>query len=310
MSTSTLWDDNFSSYSPGPGHPTGWFDPTGSATIVAFSTMTGSSEAPGFFEQTGQGLFLPGDALYRLDTPSTNSSVQVVWSMWGGFYGNSVPPLTLYNVDLSTYTGSWPGAGNPLCWVTVNNDYTMSINARGTAGGTIGVYPFAITNDQVYFPKVWQMWQLNAEIGSVSVDGTLLVTVNAALALEGEEVCSGFITTNLPLANLYLGNESVNQYQFGLNQNMYLSNFTGIVGSPLPPFGTFPHPGTPDAYYTQSVAEVMKMPDSSVRQGRITQSVNEIIKLPSTTVRQARLTQGVVEIILRPLPGSWQVYEA
>ena len=117
-------------------------------------------------------------------------------------------------------------------------------------------------------------------------------------------------------ADLYLGQPYINQYSFGGAGGGfgggYLGNFTGITGTPLPPIGTWPHPGTPDAYYTQSVAEWMGTPDTSVRQARMTQGINEVIKLPSSSSRYARMTQGVVEIILRVPPslGYWVVYEA
>jgi hypothetical protein len=310
MSTTTIWDDNFSSYPLGPGHPTGWFDPGGDTQFVDFGTMTGHSQAPGFFEQTGHGLVLAGDSISYIDTTSTDSSAQVTWLSFGNVYD-----LVFSNVDLSTYTGFYPGAGNPMCGLLINPDYTASLWVRGTStSAVVGVFPFATTTQQVYYPNTWQSWQLNVEFGQIVIGSVALLTVLATLGLEGVEVCSGFVTTNLPVTDLYTGQPIVNEFSFGGSpaSSGYFANFTGITGSPLPPIGAWPHPGTPDAYYTQSVAEVIKLPSSLVRQARYTQGVNEVIKLPSSSVRQARVTQGVVEIIRRVPPslGYWVCYEA
>lgn len=314
MSTTTLWDDNFSSYPLGPGHPTGWFDPGGDTQFVDFGTMTGHSQAPGFFEQTGHGLVMAGDTIWYIDPSSSEQDIQVTWQSF-----NNVYDVGIYNVNLATYTGAFPGQGQLLCGVLLNPDYTMTIYVQGTAGSPIvGAYQFACTAQQVYYPNTWQAWQLNVGLGSIVSSGTAYVVVLATLGLEGDVVCSGLVTSNVPVGGLYTGQPVFNEIGFGgaPGASGYLSNFTGIVGSPLPGIGTWPNPGTgtaaPEAYYTQSVAEVIKAPSSLVRQARLTQGVNELIKLPSSSSRPARMTQGVVEIIRRipPSLAYWSVYEA
>lgn len=310
MSTTTLWDDNFSGYSPGPGHPTGWFDPGGDTAFVAFSTMTGSSQAPGFYEQTGQGLHLSGDQIYYIDTSTL--AVQSIQMVWMSF--NSVYDVSAFNVNLATFTGQYPGQGQNILSCVFNPDFTMSLTVNSTVGGPLGSFPIAVTTQQVLYQNVWQMWQLDIQTTEIALVGTTYLVVAGTLALEGTQIANGTATTGIIVDNLYTQQPIMNQYSFGgaPGANGYLANFTGIAGFPPPPFGTWPHPGTPDAYYTQSVAEWMGRPDTSVRQARVTQGVNELIKLPSSTVRQARMTQGVVEIVLRTVPslGYWVCYEA
>ena len=148
MSTTTLWDDNFSSYSPGPGHPTNWFDLGGNTQIVAFSTMTGSTQAPGFYEQTGHGLQLNGDQLYYIDTHTGIQSAQMVWLSFNGVYD-----ISIFNINLATFTGAFPGQGQTILSCLLNRDDTMTLAVSSTLGSPVGVYPIAITTQQVAYPK-------------------------------------------------------------------------------------------------------------------------------------------------------------
>ena len=312
MSTTTLWDDNFSSYPLGPGHPTNSFDPGGDTVFVDFGTMTGHTSAPGFYEQTGHGLQLNGDQIYYLDTSSNDvQSAQIVWLSFNGVFN-----ISAYNVNLATFTGAFPGQGQTIISCVLNSDYTIGLYVSSTLGSPVGSYPIACSTQQVFFSNTWQMWQLNIETGQIVVLGTSYLTVAGTLALEGTQVCIGTTTTNINVSTLYLGEPYINQYGLGGAPGGYslgyFGNFTGITGTPLPPFGTWPHPLMPDAYYTQSVAEWIGTPDTSVRQARMTQGVSEVIKLPSSSSRYARMTQGVVEVILRfpPSLGYWLVYEA
>lgn len=306
MSTSTLWDDDFSGYTPGSNNVLNWYDPGNDARIVAFSTMTGSSQAPGFYEQTGQGYHLSGDQIFY-ENLTAQDHTQISWLGWGSVYN-----VAVFNANLSLGTGSNAAQGQLICALSLNSDYTMQLFVSSTLGSPIGVFPIAVTPQQVWWPGVWQYFQLNIITNTVLVGGTGFVGVTASLALEGTQIMSGTATTNLDVASLWTGLANFNQWTYGgaPGANGYLGNFTGIVGSPLPAFGVFPHPGVPDAFLTQGVVEAMLMPDASVRQARVTQGVNELIKLPSSSVRQARMTQGVVEILLRSVPGGWFVYEA
>ena len=177
----------------GPGHPTGWFDPGGDTSFVDFGTMTGHTSAPGFYEQTGHGLELSGDQIYYLDT-STNGvqSAQVVWLSFNGVYN-----VSAFNVNLTTFTGSFPGQGQTILSCVVNSDYTMGLYVSSTLGSPVGSYPIACTTQQVFFQNTWQMWQLNIETGEVSLSGTSYLTVAGTLALEGTQICAGTTTTNI-----------------------------------------------------------------------------------------------------------------
>lgn len=319
MSTSTIFDDDFSSYTPGSDSITGFYDQGFfKGEVVAFSTMTGSSQAPGFYERLGQGYAMSGAGgiLSHEEIGGGAASTQIVWAAFGqiGVFGDRAPLAIVNNADLSSGTGSSVGPSTPLAGVLINPDLTMSLYISSTLGGSLfgGVGILDTTEQQVYSPFIWQYYQVNYTFFSVIV-GTLgtFVAITGTLGVNGTQVAVGTGTTTLHPSSLYTGASTCNQWQFFSAGGGIMADITGITGAPLPGFGVFPHPVTPrHSLYTQSTVELIKYPTPNVRHGRVTQGSVELVKLPPSTARHAHITQGVVEIILRRSPGGWICYEA
>jgi hypothetical protein len=311
VSTSTIFDDNFASYTPGTDQINGFYDAGFfKGEVVAFSTMTGSSPAPGFYEQTGQGYLVNFGGVLSHEETTAQASTQIVWA---GF-SNSTPVIALNNANLSTGTGSLVNGSIPVCGMVVNSDFTISLTIASTNGANpyAGGVIIATTEEQAAFFQVWQYYQLNFAFSAVPIGTLSYLVVTGTLAIDGIQRCVGTGTTNIQPSSLYTGQANINQWQFVSQGGGWITNITGIVGSPLPAFSVWPHPVTPlEALYTQSVAEPVKKQSSLTRPGRVTQGVVEPVKRPAPLTRQARVTQGVVEVILRRLPGGgWYIYEA
>jgi hypothetical protein len=311
MST-VIFDDDFSSYTPGTYSINNFYSSKGAATgeIVSFNTMTGSTPAPGFYERLGQGYVL--SAQLRHEEASPSSDTQIVWAGWN----SSIPLIQLNNANISAGTGSAVIGATPICSLAVNPDYTMSITIPSTNGQSLyaGGVIIATTDEQAVFDGVWQYYQVNFSIFPVILGSLTYIGVSGTLAINGIQRCVGTGTTNGLVTSVYTGAANVNQWVFYFSQGQgagFLADITGYVGAPLPAFSSWPHQGTKiDALYTQSLVETAKLPDPSVRHGRVTQGVAELVKAPPTTVRHSRVTQGVVEVILRRTGGGWYVYEA
>ena len=308
MATNTIFDDNFSGYSPGGSNITGFFCPNG--FVVDFGTMTGSSSATGFYERSGKGLVCEGNPTMFHQELQEVPATEIVWAGWSG--NGHVPVISVDNVNLSSGTTSNPSQQFSLGQLTVNTDLTMSFLLSG-GGIYSGLQYVQTTVNQVVYPYTWQYFQAYFAFSPqivISV-GTVVVTT-CVLAVDGTIVIDATGTSNILVSGLWTKDADCNQWRF-LTEfgNGYLGDITGITAtgtSTLPPISQWPHPGSPlQANYTQGVVELAAIP--TLNSGRITQGVVEIPAIP--TSRAARITQGVVEIIFRPSPtGGWLVYEA
>ena len=299
----TIFSDNFSEYTPGSTSVTGFFA-YGAMEILDFGTMTGTTLAPGFFENTGQGVQVFGTMAHQ--ETSVYDATLVVWE--GFSFGSADAPMVVVgNANLGTSTGT-AAPVSIIGGLILNSDYTVSFYVTSTSSGGSpysGGYYIATTEEQVVYPYAWQYYQAEFVFGMATTTnlGTVL-TVTCTFSVEGTTVLTGTATTGLVVSNLYLGSAGCNQWDFSSG---YLANITGYVdsGSGLPTFNTWPNPSTPDAYVTQGVVELNAFNPSV---GRVTQGVVEIPTMP--TLRYARITQGVVEIVGRlTRAGGWMVYE-
>jgi hypothetical protein len=305
MST-TIFDDDFSSYTPGSNNITGFGFPFGpGGVVVDFGTMTGSSPAPGFYERLGQGYGLNGSPMVHQETTAV-SDTQIVWASFpplnNALLGFANCSIAVDNADLAAGTGAGWSFTN-LASVQFNSDYTISLVVAGTAG----VLPFATTTQQACYLNVWQYYQVDFNFSQITVGTNLVLQVIGTLAVNGTLMCSGTGISNVLISSLPTGTPVTNQWRW--TSGGILADITGYVGVPLPAIGTFPHPAaTIDALYTQGVVELARVP--SVRHGRVTQGSVELLREPSSSVRHARMTQGVVELMRRPVRGTWYIYEA
>lgn len=312
MATNTLFDDDFSGYAPGSDNITGFFDTNffNPGEVVNFSTQTGSSQAPGFFERAGKGYHLLGRPGLAHQEVTEVSNSMITWAGWSG--GFSQPMIAVDNADLSGGTSS-SVISQSIAAIYVNSDSTCSFVVPSTQGGALfgGSAYIATTTSQVVYPFTWQYFQVKFAFTPTLISSTSFVVATCLFAVDGTTVINAVATTGVPVLSLWTMDAKINQWRFFCdNGPSYLGDITGITVNgtdSLPSIGTFPHPFTPrDALYTQSTIEMVREPD--IRKAHFTQAVIERPRIP--TLRPARMTQGVIELLRRSTSsGYWVVYE-
>jgi hypothetical protein len=316
---STLFSDNFSSYTPGSTNITNFVWENGGSPVVAFGTMTGSSSATGFYERSGQGLQIIGGVINENIAVNSHSQVNIMhWGEDGANTFNGLQVCTFDNANLSTGIQDNPSYIS-LVGFNINQDYTISFVALSTITGppvySNGVYVVTST-EQAFFPNTWQYYQMttlfNAVVIASSSSGPAAGTYigcSGTLAVDGTVVLVGTVTTSELISALYpAGGLNVNQWRFPgrFGYLRFLGDMSGYTDADILPTGSYTFGTSPiHTRLTQSVVEVSRQP--AERNARWTQGVVEIPRKPAQ--RNVRWTQGVVEIIRRGTPGGWTVYE-
>ena len=307
---SVIYSDNFSSYTPGQNPFDGWTDlGPGKGEVVAFSTYGGGN----LYGQTGQGYNIDsGPILYGgLGTTSQiNSATQVMVAIGTNDAGPTM------SIGVTTDTSD----GLVIASLQVQPDYTMGL-VVSSQPFVNNSYVFANTPTQMYWPNVWQMWQVAWALSDVPIitgTGTATHTthfmgVAATVWLEGTRVLTGLGTTGITLGTGgVVGGALMNEYFFGVNVGAEGHGFLSEIWATDSALSTatFPFLGTNpggSARMQQGIMEILRHSPLQANV-RMTQGVVEIPRIPAT--RNVRMTQGVVEIIKRGgQPQGWMVYE-
>lgn len=321
---STIFDDNFSSYSPGFDPPTGWLENAAlHGFVVDFGTMTGSSSATGFYERSGKGyqMGVSGNIVY-LTTASPFASTTIVWASFGNPGQNGMPIMTVSNLPSGTNLNNI----QDIAWLQTEGDGSVSIRAASTNGSAPASGGFVCANSPTQYTWVdtWHYLQLNLSLTALAVGTTgTFVTLDGTAFVDGTNVATvGAFVTNINVAGLagppygnvieLSGNGWVGDI-FASNgiYNGYGTNTTGTQSNywPHPDYGSG-STGLMNAQVTQGVVEVGRFHTGADLAARMTQAVVEVPWTPGTSSRAVRMTQGVVEIILRSGGQGWVVYEA
>lgn len=289
-----VFDDDFSSYSPGHDPPSGFIDDGFfPGQVVALSAYQGKTGNAYQFNGAGGQILWPAFGIF-------SQSTTIVWEMNTEQGQNTFPQVTVGN-------GSGTSIGQTLCFTQVENDKSVSIYMEGgTIGGPNQAILLSNSFEQVAWANTWAYAQLNVFLFPVPVGTSTYVGVTANLWWDGVYVCSGTNVSNILVSSLPSATAVVNEWLFSCENAGYLGYI--YADTVLETGGFFPHPGSPRlARVTQSVLEMSRRP--AIRNARVPQGVVEITRVPS--IRRARIAQGVVEIIKRGgAGGEWIVYEA
>lgn len=279
--------DNLQGYAPGSGFMSGWYA-NGIVFVSEFVEASSIAEPPGFntfWERPGIIYELFGNAAYPTlaSTGSTLTSDSSIFWATLGTGGTGPIMVSLYNAS----PVPTPGAAINVLSMVLQPDASISITAPGaTPVNTLLPY---------YFANVWMYFQLEVSCGSYTSGGQTFLSIQVALAINGETVISGVtMLTNLIVANLPSGTPQISQW--GIENAQLGTSFLGEIAftNDLQPFPTWPFPASVVNMRISGVnSELIKAPSS--RNMRVSGFNSELIKAPSN--RNMRLSQLVVEVI-------------
>lgn len=278
-----IYYDLMQSYSVGPGAPSGFEISPGTGTSEFVDAFDGKS---GIVYEIGIGqIWYPQNSPYY-----PTSALSMFWTVWGPGLGaniNVTDPISFIQQTLAQ--------------LVLESDFSISLVLFG--GNSIN------TLRQVVFAGVWQYFQWDITIGTITVGGNSYYTVDSVLTIDGVEV----LNTSSPLTSTLIvnGNVGANVNQFGYSSpfgaigTSYLAEIAATAGVQTPPF--YINPGSPiNARASQLVVESIGNKNGL---GRFSQGVVESLgnKIPN-----ARMSQSIVEILYQT-PGSGggsRVYES
>jgi hypothetical protein len=307
---SIIYSDNFSSYTPGQDPFDGWEDlGPGQGEIVAFNTYAGGN----LYGQTGQGYNIASGPI-RYGGVGTTSQIAQVTTVWSAIGTNDLPPTMSIGITTDTTQGFI------IASFIVQNDYTIGLQV---ANQPFINAPFVFSNSptQLYWPNVWQMWQVAWTLGDIPIvtgSGTNTHTthfmgVGATVWLEGTKILTGVGTSGITLGTSgQVGAPLTNEYLLGVNVGAEGHSFLSEIWATDSALttATFPFAGTNPGGAARMQQGIVEWMGRSGLQAnvRMTQGVVEIPRVPAT--RNVRMTQGVVEIIKRGgTPQGWVVQE-
>lgn len=287
-----LVQDNFQSYSPGNGYPSGFVN-NGTVFQSYFTDASSIAQPPDFdtfWERSGIIYVLQGDIQYPVlaDTGSTLSTdTSVFWATLGSGaqFGSPIGMASLYNATPA------PALSTEVMTLVLESDASITISAPGAVSVNT-LLPFFSAN-------CWTYFQMDVSCSAYLSGGVAYLQLTVSLAVNGNVVISGAVfQTTLAVLGLPTGTAQVSQwgYQGGSSLNKsYFGEFA--ITNDLQAFPTWPFPGSPINNRISGVnTEVVKIPDTSVRNMRLSGANTEVVKAPSN--RNMRLSQLVVEIII------------
>jgi hypothetical protein len=308
---SIIYSDDFSSYTPGQDPFDGWTDlGPGKGQIVAFNTYgTGN-----LYGQTGQGYNIAsGPILYGgLGTTAMIPNATQVAVILGT---NDFPPVMSIGITTDTTDGLI------IASLIVQDDYTLGLQVNSQPFVNTPKV-FANSTTQLYWPNVWQMYQVSWGLSSVPVitgtgtttHTTEFIAVTASVWLEGTLVFNNaFGTSGISIGTgSDVGAAQMNEYFFGVNVGAEGHGFLSEIWATdsFLSTATFPFAGTNPGGSARMEKGIVEWAGRAGLQAnaRMTQGVVEIPRRPAT--RNVRMTQGVVEIIKRGgAAQGWVVYE-
>lgn len=259
-------DDDFQSYPIGTGLPFGAWTGNGSVQIVA-----GGPDGTDRNLQVGLGVaeYVRG----YLSSFSQFTALRLVGPL--PFSGSSFSFANGPNGTGHTFT---------LMRIKIETDSTLSCycDINGQLLGNSGDFtvPF----------NTWNFIQTNvvfSDVLNVSV-GVLCINIVAHIAVNGVEVLSFNVLTDVPVGQLANGTSEVNQFE------LTGGNFDAYTLDTVQPIVTYPHPGTPSAIVNQGAIEIELLPDSA--DVHVNQGVIELNQLPDSA--NVLIHQGVIELLI------------
>jgi hypothetical protein len=300
-----IFDDDFSSYTLGPGIPNGFAVASTGGSGEFDQPTPPPTPAPGFYEQTGKIFKLSGGIDYPATPGGIAATAQTtVWWTTLGIPDTATAGFAVGLLNLSSQNPSPPFAVAGLLQVILEADYTLSVLVNGATK--------ANTLVQAIYPYTWQIIQLIAQFGVHIILGVTYVAITFSLVVNGEILINAVNkVSSTPVSDLWDNSSDMNQWQFTgggiLGANTYFSEIAATAD--IQPIPSYPSAGAPNALVSQMAVDVISVPSS--RNGRATQLIVEAIKQPSN--RDARVSQMIVELIKKRNPnagGGWLTYEA
>lgn len=252
-----LADDDFQSYPLG-ANPA--YVSYANASVAGFATIVNTPV--GIFGDT-KSLAMGAGAVQYPQLPS----ITLAQALAGVTYANSGVPayqnLTLFFGHRISGTGGTDQFGFLLQLNNNINPYQgdtilrLDVNADGTLSfvspdGRWATSDFALLTDN------WNFFQVNL---AFSTSGGF-IAINATVAVNGQVVLSGTHTTNRVAAaypNLYINNLIWGPVGGG---GGYLARTT--IYDTIQSIGAMPHPGSPSAFVSQGVIELIKAPSGTL----------------------------------------------
>jgi len=284
----SIFDEDFSGDSIG-SFPTGWVSlGLGGSVIAGPDYFTGKAFQPA-----------PSGGMKKGPDQGTGGSFTNCTTYFAYKYDQNVGPggliFSLYNAVLL----SLGGGQTAVFSLFVESDRTITADAPGVFLGN-SQWPISDSN--------WNFFQVVIQFGSINVSGTVFLTVQCDVIINGRDRISvAPTTTNAIVSSLPTGGADCEQWQF---QSQVTGNiFSNITAnSTVDAIPTYPHPGTPVGKVSQAVLEPIIFPTNAF--GRVSQSAIEVNILPTTA--NMIISQMVIELLLSNvnLGGGWRIYEA
>jgi len=303
MPFTPIFNDTFQSYNAGNGVPAG-FQLEG----IVFNDLfinTGSqpspTPAPGFYEKTGIIYLLFGSIRFPTNVNLNNYITQNT-SVWWSTYGDGNVSLSPGTFTLASVNPVSPYSRLDLLSVIFALDGSITVSISGAS-------PTANTQEQDWYIKTWQLFQLDVTIFSLPKSGVNYFAFTFSLAVDGKVLmANNSQTSNIPISTSWNNSATCNAWIFtGPANGQYFSEIAATTDLQTVPF--FPNPGgVIHAFNSQMVTELIKIP---LNNARTSQMIVERMK--QSNVTNARVSQMIVELIRKggfALTGGFNVRES